>query len=93
MTIGRQRARRFSATFAAYRDGMFDVAGTLFDALSAARSRLGASAGATARSGTAYGGSRVDAAMAGVAEQAIFSEAVMSAVHARLAEIKSVTHS
>ena len=72
---------------------MFDVAATLSDALFSARSRLRGSADATARSGTAYGGTRVDAAMAGVAEQAIFSEALMSALHARLAEIKSVTHS
>jgi hypothetical protein len=30
--------------------------------------------------------------MAAAAQQAIFQEALLSAVHARLAEIKSVTH-
>lgn len=71
---------------------MFDVADGLSGALNLTRDRMGAAAGATARSDTAYGGNRVDAAMAGVAEQAIFTEAILNAVHARLAEIKSVAH-
>jgi hypothetical protein len=50
------------------------------------------SAAATARAQTPYGGTRTDAAMASVAERAVFTEALLNAVHARLAEIKSVTH-
>ena len=71
---------------------MFDVAGPLITALDAARDGLGAAASATARAQTTYGSSRPDAAMAGVAERALFTEALMNAMHSRLAEIKSVTH-
>jgi hypothetical protein len=72
---------------------MFDVAATLSGALLSARGRLAASADATARSDTAYGGGRIDGAMAGVAQQTLFTEAILNAVHSRLAEIKSVTRS
>jgi hypothetical protein len=71
---------------------MFDVAEPLMNALGAARAALASHASATARAQTPYGGSRPDSEMAAVAERAIFSEAVMNAVHARLAEIKSVSH-
>jgi hypothetical protein len=71
---------------------MFDVAASLNDAVSLAQRDLNGAASATARAQTALGGTRVDAAMAGVARKAIFSEALLNAVHARLAEIKNVTH-
>jgi riboflavin biosynthesis pyrimidine reductase len=71
---------------------MFDVAASLNGALGAAREGLAQAASQTARAQTQFGGSRTDAAMAGVAQKAIFTEALLSAVHARLAEIKSVTH-
>jgi hypothetical protein len=71
---------------------MFDVAGPLMNALNASRDNLAAAASATARSQTPFGGSRPDAAMASAAEKAIFTEALMNSIHARLAEIKSVTH-
>lgn len=71
---------------------MFDVAAPLMNALTAAGERLAGAASATSRSQTPLGGSRTDAAMADVAQQAIFTEALLSAAHARLAEIKSVTH-
>lgn len=71
---------------------MFDVAAPLINALTQSRDGLQDAASQTARSQTPYGSSRSDAAMAGVAEHAIFQEALLNAMHARLAEIKSVTH-
>lgn len=70
---------------------MFDVAQPLLSALARSRDNLQAAAAATARAQTPLGSSRSDAAMAAVAERAIFQEALMNAMHARLAEIKSVT--
>lgn len=78
---------------ATYRWHMFDAAGTLSGALATARDNLAAAASATSRTQTRYGSTRIDAAMAGVAQSAVFTEALLSAVHARLAEIKSVTRS
>jgi hypothetical protein len=72
---------------------MFDVAVPLIGALAQSRDALAMAASATARAQTPYGPGRSDAAMAAVAEKAIFQEALMNAMHARLAEIKSVTHS
>ena len=43
------------------------------------------------RAAAGNGGRSVDAAMAGTAQAAIFTEALLEAEHARLAEIKSVT--
>lgn len=71
---------------------MFDVAQPLLTALSRSREGLADSAAETARAQTPFGSTRSDAAMAGVAQKAIFQEALMNAVHARLSEIKSVTH-
>ena len=48
--------------------------------------------GATARAQTPFGPSKTDSMMAGVAEHALFTEAILGAMHARLAEVKSVTH-
>ncbi len=70
---------------------MFDIADSLSGPLSAAGQALGEAASATARAQTPYGGSRTDAAMAGVAEHALFTEVLLNAVHARLAEIKNAT--
>ncbi len=71
---------------------MFDVAASLNGALSTSTRALAAAASNTSRAQTPLGDSRTDAAMAGVAEKAIFTEALLNAMHARLAEIKSVTH-
>jgi hypothetical protein len=71
---------------------MFDVGDYLRDALAGARTRLGEaqSAVAHANAGKAAGRS-ADDAMAQTASAAIFSEALLSAEHARFEEIKAVT--
>jgi len=70
---------------------MFDVGDTLREGLDEARSRLrdAQRALAQANSGVATGRS-ADAAMAQTAQAALFTEALLSAEHARLAEIKAV---
>jgi hypothetical protein len=70
---------------------MFDVADSLRAALDGARQDLLAAQGAVARAGVAGGNRSSDAAMAGTAQAAIFTEALLEAEHARLAEIKAVT--
>lgn len=70
---------------------MFDVADSLKSALAGANSDLTGAASATALSQTPYGDSRTDAGMARVAEKAVFTEALLNAMHARLAEIKTAT--
>ena len=71
---------------------MFDTADSLMHALAAARTGLSAAAGAVSRSQTSLGAPRTDAILASAAGRAIFTEALLNAVHARLAEIKAVTH-
>ena len=71
---------------------MFDVAQSLGGALTAAASRLGEAAAGTSRAATPYGSARSDAPMASVAQNAIFTEALLNAIHARLAEIKVASH-
>lgn len=71
---------------------MFDVAASLNNALSRARDGLGSAASDTARAQTPYGSPRTDGAMSAVAQSAIFQEVLLNAMHARLAEIKGVTH-
>jgi hypothetical protein len=71
---------------------MFDVAASLNRAMDASQHGLSAAALATSRAQTPVGDSRTDAAMARVAQNAIFTEVLLNALHARLAEIKSVTH-
>jgi hypothetical protein len=71
---------------------MFDVAAPLLIALSESRDALTAAASETSRAQTPYGAERSDAAMARVAQTAVFQEVLLNAMHARLAEIKSVTH-
>ncbi|MGA8533584.1 MAG: hypothetical protein WB615_05705 [Candidatus Tumulicola sp.] len=71
---------------------MFDVGDSLRSALESARERLHEAQAAVARAnagGTA--GRAADAAMAQTAQAAIFSEALLSAEHARFQEIKAVT--
>jgi len=70
---------------------MFDVGDTLRDGLDEARSKLRDAQRALARvnSGGATGRT-ADAAMAQTAQAALFTEALLSAEHARLAEIKTV---
>lgn len=68
-----------------------DVAPQLQSALGEARARLNSAAWAAARAQTALGGPVSDRAMATLAQSAIFSEALLAAMHARLAELKSVT--
>jgi hypothetical protein len=71
---------------------MFDVGDSLREALHDARSRLydAQLAVARANSGGATGRS-ADSAMAQAAQAAIFTEALLSAEHARFEEIKAVT--
>jgi hypothetical protein len=71
---------------------MFDVAGSLMAALADARTNLSSAAGAVSRSQTGLGPQRTDGVLASAARRAIFTEALLNAVHARLAEVKAVTH-
>ena len=71
---------------------MFDVADSLMAALAGARSSLSSAAGAVALSQTRWGTDRTDGVLASAAHHAIFTEALLNAVHARLAEIKAVAH-
>jgi hypothetical protein len=70
---------------------MFDVANSLRSALDGAHRDLLTAQAAVARSDAGFGGRSVDGAMAATAQAAIFTEALLEAEHARLAEIKSVT--
>ena len=70
---------------------MFDVARPLQTALTGAAAKLSAAANDAARAETTSDSKTTDAAMARVAEQAIFTEALLGAMRARLQEIKSVT--
>jgi hypothetical protein len=70
---------------------MFDVAESLRSALDGAHHDLLTAQAAVARSGVSPGGRSTDAAMAGTAQAAIFTEALLEVEHARLSEIKAVT--
>lgn len=70
---------------------MFDVGESLRSALDRARTELHDAQSAVAAAGADGGSSRTaDAAMAKTAQAAIFTEALLGAEHARLAEIKGV---
>jgi hypothetical protein len=69
---------------------MFDVADSLRGALDGAHRDLLAAQAAVARSAIAGGNRSADAAMAQTAQAAIFTQALLEAEHARLAEIKAV---
>ena len=68
-----------------------DVAPQLQSALLETRARLAQAAAGTARAQTTLGAPPDGATMASLAQGAIFTEALLSAMHARLEEIKSVT--
>lgn len=70
---------------------MIDSADSLSTALSASSIRLARAAEGTAIAQTRFGSTGTGSAMAQAAREAIFTEALLSALHARLAEIKSVT--
>jgi hypothetical protein len=91
LDILRQRGVRLPETRARYRERMFDVADSLRAALEGAHQDLLSAQAAVARSAVSPGGRSTDAAMAGTARAAIFTEALLEAEHARLAEIKAVT--
>ncbi|HZZ65320.1 MAG TPA: hypothetical protein VFE17_07475 [Candidatus Baltobacteraceae bacterium] len=71
---------------------MFDVGLSLAPALRNAGEQIAQASATTARAGTSLGEARSEAAMAAIARTAVFSEALLNAVHARLAEIKSAAH-
>lgn len=68
-----------------------DVAPQLRSALGQAGQRLNEAASAAARAQTPLGRPVGDGAMVRLADSAIFSEALLGALHARLEELKSVT--
>jgi hypothetical protein len=67
---------------------MFDVGASLQGALASADDRLRDAQRAVAQANAGHGGRRADAAMAQAARAAIFDEALLAAVHARLQELK-----
>jgi len=71
---------------------MFDVAGSLMTALDRSGTDLSGAAAAVSRAQTQLGASRSDRVLAAAAGHAVFTEVLLNALHARLAEIKSVTH-
>jgi hypothetical protein len=68
---------------------MFDVGDSLRGALDGAHRDLLEAQGAVARAVTSGAGRAAGAAMAATARAAIFTEALLAAEHARLAEIKA----
>ncbi len=70
---------------------MFDVADSLRGGLQAAAERLAQAQAMVAQANAGDGGRTADAAMAQTARAAIFDEALLGAMHARLEEVKVVT--
>jgi hypothetical protein len=70
---------------------MFDVADGLRGGLQSAAERLAQAQASLARANAGEGGRTADAAMAQTAQAAIFDEALLGAMHARLEEVKAVT--
>ena len=68
-----------------------EIAPQLQSALEATRASLAGDASRAARAETSAGSPANDATMASLAQSAIFSEALMAAMHSRLEEIKAVT--
>ena len=68
---------------------MFDVAASLQTGLDAAQSRLQSAQSALAQANLGRGGRSADAAMAKMAQAAIFNQELLNAIHARFAEIKA----
>ncbi len=69
---------------------MYDIASSLRGALDASADHLAHAAASVAHANTGAGAHALDTAMAETAQQAVFTEAVLSAMHARLSEIKQV---
>ena len=70
---------------------MFDVQQSLTGGLNAAQQQLASAQRAVAAANAGETGRSADAAMATAAQAAIFSEALLGALHSRLEEIKAVT--
>jgi hypothetical protein len=70
---------------------MFEVVDSLRGGLQAAAQRLTQAQVTVAHANAGEGGRTADAAMAQTAQAAIFDEAVLGAMHARLEEVKAVT--
>jgi hypothetical protein len=70
---------------------MFDGADGLRGGLQVAAARLAQAQATVARANAGDGGRTADAAMAQTAQAAIFDEALLGAMHARLEEVKAVT--
>jgi hypothetical protein len=70
---------------------MFDSMDSLHGGLQTAETRLRGAQKIVAYANAGKGGRNADAAMAQTARAAIFDEALLSAMHARLEEVKSVT--
>ena len=70
---------------------MSDVADSLRGGLESAATRLQQAQRIVARANAGEGGRSADAAMAQTAQAAIFDEALLGAMHARLEELKAVT--
>ena len=70
---------------------MFDVAESLRSGLESAARRMRDAQGAVAQANAGRSGRSTDAAMAQSAKAAVFQEALLSAMHERLSEIKAVT--
>jgi hypothetical protein len=69
---------------------MFEADG-LRGGLQSAAERLAQAQASLARANAGEGGRTADAAMAQTAQAAIFDEALLGAMHARLEEVKAVT--
>ena len=87
----RQRAGCVPVIATSYHRDMFDVADGLQAGISRGQERLRDAQSAVAQANAGNTGRSADAAMAQTAQAAIFSEALLGALHARLDEIKSVT--
>lgn len=70
---------------------MFDISESLKSGLASAQERLGDAERHVASANAGADDRSADAAMAETARAAIFNEALLNAIHARLAELKSVT--
>jgi len=70
---------------------MFDVAESLQAGLATAAEQMRQAQSAVAQANAGRGSRSTDAAMAATAQAAIFNEALLSAVHERLSEVKAAT--
>jgi hypothetical protein len=70
---------------------MFDVGESLQAGLASAAERMRSAQAAVAQANAGSGGRQAGAAMAAAAQAAIFDEAILGALHARLEEVKAVT--